>query len=200
MFVSEEKRRGRLRRQKQMKTEFSDGTIRIRPYCEEDTKALYEAVRESINEVSQWMPWCHAAYAIDESRAFIMSRPEARAGAEEYDFAIFDAQTGEYLGGTGLNHLVREYLYSNLGYWVRTSRAGRGVASRAARLVARFAFEELGLQRVEIVAAVGNVGSQRAAEKAGAVREGILRKRIVLRGKTHDAVLYSLVAEDMQAP
>jgi RimJ/RimL family protein N-acetyltransferase len=180
-----------------MKTEFSDGTITIRPYREADIQSLYEAVRESINEVSQWMSWCHAGYTIDESRAFIRSRDEARAKAEEYGFGIFDAQTEAYMGDVGLNHLVREYLYANLGYWVRTSCARRGVASRAARLAARFAFEELGLQRVEIVAAVGNVGSRRAAEKAGAVREGVLRKRIVLRGKTHDAVLYSLVAEDM---
>jgi ribosomal-protein-serine acetyltransferase len=68
---------------------------------------------------------------------------------------------------------------------------------RGSRLAARFGFEELGLQRVEIVAAVENVSSRRAAEKAGARREGILRKRIVLYGVTHDAVLYSLVAEDL---
>ncbi len=183
-----------------MKTEFSDGTILIRPYREEDVEALYEAVRESINELSRWMPsWCHAGYTIEESRAFIMSRDEARAKAEEYSFGIFDARTLGYLGGVGLNHLVRESLYANLGYWVKTSCAGRGVASRATSLTARFGFEELGLQRIEIVAAVENVGSQRAAEKAGAVREGVLRKRIVLHGKTHDAVLYSLVAEDLNA-
>lgn len=182
-----------------MKTEFSDGTILIRPYRAEDIQSLYEAVRESINEVSRWMPWCYEGYTIDESRAFIMSREEAATKGEEYGFGIFDAQTEDYLGGVGLNHIIREYLYANLGYWVRTSRAGRGVASRATRLAAQFAFEELGLQRVEIVAAVGNVGSQRTAEKAGAVREGVLRKRIVLRGVTHDAVLYSLVDEDMKA-
>ena len=180
-----------------MKTEFSDGAILIRPYREEDIESFYEAVRESINEVSRWLPWCHAGYTIDESRAFIMSRDKAWATEEEYSFGIFDAQSGACLGGVGLNHIVREYLYANLGYWVRTSCTGRGVASRAVRLAAQFAFAELGLQRIEIVAAVGNAGSQHAAEKAGAVREGVLRKRIVLHGKAHDAVLYSLVAEDM---
>ena len=184
-----------------MKTEVSDGTILIRPYRAEDITALYEAVRESINELSRWMPsWYHAGYAIDESRAFIMSRDEARATEKEYSFGIFDARTLAYMGGVGLNHLVREYLYANLGYWVRTSCAGRGIASRAARLTARFGLEELGLQRIEIVAAVENVGSQRAAEKAGAIREGVLRKRLLHHGQPVDAVLYSLVAEDMNAP
>ena len=86
---------------------------------------------------------------------------------------------------------------ANLGYWVRTSAARRGVATNATRAVARYGFEELGLQRIEIVAAVRNLPSQRVAEKAGAVREGVLRKRLLIRGEAHDAVLFSLVAEDL---
>lgn len=170
----------------------------LRPYRAEDTDALYEAVRESMNDLTRWMTsWCHEGYTIDESRAFIMSRDEARAKEVEYSFGIFDAQTLAYMGGVGLNHFVPEYLYANLGYWVRTSCAGRGVAPRAALLAARFGFEELGLQRIEIVAAVENIASQRAAEKTGALREGVLRKRLLLHGQAVDAVMYSLVAEDV---
>jgi RimJ/RimL family protein N-acetyltransferase len=87
---------------------------------------------------------------------------------------------------------------ANLGYWVRSSATKRGVASAATRLIARFGFRELGFQRLEIVAATGNGASQRAAEKAGATREGVLRKRLLINGQPHDAVLYSLVAEDFE--
>jgi RimJ/RimL family protein N-acetyltransferase len=89
--------------------------------------------------------------------------------------------------------------FGNLGYWVRTSAAGRGVASKASRLVARFGFEELGLHRIEILAAVSNVASQRVAEKIGAAREGVLRKRLLIRGEPQDAVMFSLVPEDLQS-
>lgn len=182
---------------RQIKTELSDEQILIRRYRAEDAEAIYEAVRESIPEVSKWLPWCHANYTIDETRAFLISQEESWAEGKDYGFGIFDVASGAYYGGVGLNHIVEEYRYANLGYWVRTGCAGRGIALRATRLAARFGFEELGLQRVEIVAAVENVGSQRVAEKAGAQREGVLRKRIVLYGVTHDAVLYSLVAEDL---
>jgi RimJ/RimL family protein N-acetyltransferase len=67
----------------------------------------------------------------------------------------------------------------------------------ATRLAARFGFEQLGLQRIEIVAAVGNVPSQRVAEKAGATREGVSRKRLLIHGESLDAVLFSLVPEDL---
>jgi len=73
----------------------------------------------------------------------------------------------------GLNQFNRNHQLCNLGYWVRTSRAGRGVASSAGRLAARFALAELNLHRVEVLAATGNHASQRAAEKMGAVRESV---------------------------
>jgi RimJ/RimL family protein N-acetyltransferase len=67
-------------------------------------------------------------------------------------------------------------------------------------MLARFGFEDLGLQRIEITAAVGNVASQRVAEKIGAVREGLLRNRFLLQGRSHDAYLYSLIPEDTSQP
>ena len=177
-------------------TALSDGHLLLRPFSPEDINPMFEAVRESINELSVWMPWCHASYGVEESSAFILSREEAWKHEDEYGFAVLEAKTGIFLGCVGLNQFNRTYQYCNLGYWVRSSRVGRGVASTAARLAARFGLEELGLQRIEILVATGNHGSQRAAEKAGAVREGVLRKRLLINGQSHDAVVYSLVAGD----
>ena len=180
-----------------MNVELTDGTILIRPYRQEDADALYEAVGESIAEVSPWLPWCHENYSIDESREFVSTRGKSAADGEWYSFGVFEKESGKFLGGVGLNFINRVHLMANLGYWVRSSSVGRGVATSATRLAASFGFEELGLHRIEIVAAVGNIASQRVAEKAGAVREGIVRKRLLIRGESQDAVLFSLVPEDM---
>lgn len=181
-----------------MKTELTDGVIRLRPYRESDAEELYRAVRESMTELHQWMAWCGPDYSIEDSREWLASRAEARSKGTEYDFRISDARTDEYLGGTGLNQIKELYRAANLGYWITTGATGRGVATRAARLVARFGFEELNLVRIEIVAAVGNLASQRVAEKVGAFREGVMRKALIIHGVEHDAVLTSLVAEDMR--
>ena len=61
--------------------------------------------------------------------------------------------------------------------------------------MARFGFEELGLGRIEIVVAVGNKASQPVAEKAGAHREGILKRRLRFHDEYHDAVMYSLIPD-----
>ena len=176
--------------------ELSDGAITVRPLRAADIPAEYEAVCESIPEVSAWMAWCHPGYTIEETTAFIMSREEAWKNDTDYGFGIFDAETKKFLGGIGLNFINRVHNCANLGYWVRSSSTGRGVASRATRLVARYGLEHLGFQRIEILSAVGNFASQRAAEKAGALREAVLRKRLFVKGEPADAVLYSLVAED----
>ena len=142
----------------------------------------------------------NADYSIEESRAWIESRPEAWEKGTEYDFVIADAKDGFFYGGCGLNHInlaTQAPRIANLGYWVRTNRTKRGLASAATRLLAEFGFADLGLNRIEIVIAVGNKASQKVAMKVGAIREGILRNRLLLRGKLHDAIMFSLIPEDM---
>jgi len=178
---------------------FSDGTIGIRPFRESDVPLLFEAVRESISELSAWMAWCRPDYSIKESAEFIQSASPAWDQGEHYSFVVFETATSRFLGGAGLNFINRLHNFANLGYWVRSSATRRGVASRAVRLIARFGIEDLKFSRLEIVAAVGNVASQRVAEKAGARREGVLWKRLQLHGQSQDAVMFSLVAEDLVA-
>ena len=176
---------------------LADGDILVRPLELTDEQSLFAAVRESIPEVSPWLAWCHEDYSIDETREFLRSRADKSQGDEWYSFGVFDRNNRErFLGGVGLNFINRVHQFGNLGYWVRTSAAGKGVASKASRLVARFGFDQLGLHRIEILAAVSNIGSQRVAEKIGAVREGVLRKRLLIGGEPHDAVMFSLVQED----
>lgn len=180
-----------------MSDELTDGRILIRPFREDDIDVVYEAVRESINEVAPWLAWCHPNYSKDETAAFILSRAEAWKDEAEYSFAVTEAATGRFLGGVGLNQINRLHRIANLGYWVRTGSTKQGVASAATRLIAGFGFNRAGLHRLEIIVAVGNHASLRAAEKAGATREGILRKRLLIRGQPHDAVIFSLLAEDL---
>jgi RimJ/RimL family protein N-acetyltransferase len=105
-------------------------------------------------------------------------------------------RAAELLGACTLSSIHSVYRFCNLGYWVRTSCRGQAIAGRAAKLAARFAFEHLGLVRVEIVIGVGNQASLRVAQKIGAHHEGILLNRIVVRTSIYDAHMYSLVPSD----
>jgi len=166
--------------------------ISIRPYQLSDASALFEAARESVAEVQPWLPWCHAGYTLADAQTWIQSQVEKFAKRTEFSFLI-ENECSRFFGGCGLNHINELHRMANLGYWVRTSATGRGVAPQAMRLVAEWALANTQLQRLEIVVAVGNTRSQRVAEKAGAQREGILRSRLYFHDRPHDAVMYSLV-------
>jgi len=177
---------------------LTDGAVSLRPYDKKDAGELYKAVRESLAELTVWMSWAHEDYSIRESRDWLKRKPEEWKYRIAYDFAIFDSKDGSYLGGCGLNRIDHECRTANLGYWVRTGRASQGVATAATLLLVGFGFKELGLNRIEILAAIDNKSSIRVAEKAGARREGILRNRISVREKVHDAVMFSLIPQDMK--
>lgn len=179
-----------------MQIEFIDGHICIRPYTNSDAILLYEAARECLPDGVEWMPWVHTEYSLDDSRGWIATSIEKWANGTEYNFAVISAATGEYLGGVGLNRIDAEYNIANLGYWVRKSVRGRGIAIAAARLAAEFGFNHLDMSRIEIVVAVHNTASCRTAEKSGALREGILRNRLKTGGKRYDAVMHSFTPPD----
>ena len=175
------------------KTELTDGKIVLRPHKAKYVKATYEAIRESIKELSVWLLFAHDSYSVKETRAYLKTRPVEWKKGNAYEFAIFDAKDGKMIGGCGLNGINKMDKCANLGYWVRTGYTGRGVATTATLLLAKWGFEVLELKRIEIVVAVGNTRSLRVAEKVGAKREGVLRNRLDIRGKAHDAVMHSLI-------
>jgi ribosomal-protein-serine acetyltransferase len=190
-----------------MRTEIYGDQIILKAYEESFAPLLFEAALESRRdpEFTRWMPWCHENYTIEESREFVgktvenRRRPEDvwRAGME-FGYGIFDAVTGEFVGGIGLNQPNEAHKFYNLGYWVRISAQKRGIASRATRALAQAAFEDLPINRLEILAATENISSRKTAEKAGARPEGILRKRLIIGGRIHDAALFSFIREDFQ--
>ncbi len=176
--------------------EITDGVLLLRRPAMSDLPAVFEATCESIPEISPWFRWCHAGYSEADARSWLQSIPELWEQGVQYDFLITDAETGLLLGGCFLNHFDRAWALANLGYWVRTSQTRKGIASRATRLLARFGFEHLGLDRVEVVVEVGNTASLRAAQKAGATREGVLRNRLHRNGVGVEAVMHSLIPAD----
>ena len=167
-------------------------SAQIRPYRLSDVVAVYEAAMESVHQVHPFMPWCRPDLTQDEQREWVEAQVAAFQAATAYEFAIV-SEDGRYLGGCGLNQIDQANRRANLGYWVRSTATRCGVATSAVRDLARWAFDSTELIRLEVVVSTENVASLRAAERAGAHREGILRNRLLLHGAAHDAVMFSFV-------
>ncbi len=180
------------------KTELTDENIIMRPCRLEDATVICEGVRETMGEMLKWAPWCHPDYSISDCTSWLSSRSQMWSEGIEYDFVIFDAKDNTFLGGCAIDQINRKHNFANLGYWVRSSRTGKGIATAAVRLISRLGFGKSGFTRLEIVVAVQNRASQRVAEKVGAVREGVHRNRHVVRDKIYDSVMFSLIPQDLQ--
>jgi len=171
--------------------QLCDGAIILRPPRYEDAPELYSAVRESLQELNPWMDWATETYDHSSTQRWLEYTHLAWSHSSAFQFIITDTASGHLLGACGIDGINEKYRFCNLGYWVRTSQARQGIASRTARMCAKFAFENLGMIRVEIVIAEGNLASQRVAQKAGAHYEGILMNRMVVRTDVYDAAMYS---------
>lgn len=166
--------------------------VQIRRYTLDDINPVFEATHESVPEVMRWMPWSSPDYSLENARTWVEGRAPAWEEKKAFEFLMVD-ETDRILGCCGVNRIEWVNGTANIGYWVRTSCHRQGIATKTVSLLRDWAFENTDLHRLEIVASVRNIASCRAAEKAGAVREGVLRQRLKLPGGLHDAVLYSLI-------
>ena len=172
-----------------------DGDISVRPLRAEDAPALYAAVQDSVDSLSYWFPWCSAAYSLADAQARVARCTVTWKRGTEYGFGIFDAGGGALVGMVGLSDLHDVRRSANLGYWVGERHRGRGVATRAASMVAAIAFEHLDLVRLELVMLPHNIASRRVAERLGAVYEEEIDGRLVFQGKPAVAFVYALLRD-----
>lgn len=167
----------------------------IHRYQPEDVAGIYAATDESRQELGRWMNWMTPGYALKDAQTWVEYNLAAWERGDEYQHVIVDARDQGIVGGCGLNVLSRVNLVYNLGYWVRTSRWGEGAARQAALQLRDFGFKTIGLNRLEILVAVGNARSQRVAESVGARYEGVQAMRLKVRDQVQDAHMYALINE-----
>ncbi len=171
----------------------------LRPFRRRDLDPLVSAVRESIPELSRWLPWVHAAYGRSDALRFLRDSTAAWAEGRAHDFAIRCRDDGTtHLGNISVWPTSQREQSGEIGYWVTSGAVGRGVATEAAARVAQIAFEELDMHRVVLRVAVGNTASERVAAKLGFVREGLLRKEVLVQGVWLDHSLWGMLDEEFR--
>lgn len=172
---------------------LTNANIVIHPFEPADADEFVRAAHESIETVGKWMSWCSPSFSRESALEWFASCDQERAAGRAFDMGIFCTTTGQLLGGAGINQLSPHHRYGNIGYWVRQSRQGCGIARQAVALLRDFGFRQLGLFRLEIVMGIGNSASEAVAIAAGATFECRARNRIFLHGQPIDTLIYSLV-------
>ncbi len=147
----------------------------VRPYREDDAEALQEAVAESREHLRPWMFFADKHQTVEESRDWINQQRADVILRKNFNCALFEVESGRYLGGLGIIPKDWEIRYFEIGYWLRKSAEGQGYMTEAVRVVVDYLFEELQAQRVEILCDERNTHSANVARRLGFVQEGLMR-------------------------
>ncbi|MCJ7735463.1 MAG: GNAT family N-acetyltransferase [Anaerolineales bacterium] len=171
--------------------------IQIERITPQRVAEVYEALHESLDDLYP-RGISHPELTIEEVEKIAKQFHTEWDLDQTYGFYAVDATTNHLLGVVQLNQVNRFNQMANLFYWVRSSRSGQGIITRAAKLAVKYGFEKLALRRIEIVVQEDNEPSLRVAEKLGARREGLLRNRLLIHGTSYHAYMHSLIPEDME--
>ena len=170
--------------------ELRDGDLVLRAWTEHDVDAMVAGCNDP--EVAHWIPTIPRPYTEADALTFIR-----REVLGDHDAYAIELNT-TVVGGIGIGLNEHEYR-ATIGYWVAREARGRGVCTRALRLLCRHALDELRLQRVDLITDPDNIASQRVAEKVGFQREGVLRAHLRHPdGRIRDSVMFSLLPGELR--
>jgi [ribosomal protein S5]-alanine N-acetyltransferase len=173
---------------------ISDGFVCLRLMSDADIPAIVAAIQDPAIPRFTTVP---DPYGEEEARHWQrMATTGLRAGTE-LPALIVDASDDNLLGAVGLHNLDPETGRCSAGYWVAAPARGRGVAQRGLQLLSGFAFDTLGVKRIELWIEPVNAASLRVAEAVGFTREGLLRSYMRVGGERRDMLMYSLLPGDL---
>ncbi|MET9366049.1 GNAT family N-acetyltransferase [Streptomyces sp. NPDC006632] len=173
----------------------------LRPLGPQDTDAVHAAAQDPA--IQRWTT-IPSPYARSDAETFAgQIAPQSWKAGTEYCFAIFPRnalgrEPGPLLAVMGV--MARGQGAAEIGFWAVAEHRGHGFVTEGLLRLARWAFTQAGIDRLEWRAEVGNTASRAVAERAGFTIEGTLRAGLVNKGTRRDAWIGSLLPSDLGLP
>ena len=170
--------------------ELGQGAV-LRRLAMDDLDEIWALVEEERDRLGVWMPWIAEVTTIEAERTWLEAVCSNEGTLEGCGVFV----DGRYAGGIGL--MPGAYgIAGEIGYWIGSEHEGRGLVTRAVRVLTAVGFEELGLNRIVIRAGVDNRRSRAIPERLGFVREGIERGGGRGTGGYYDQVVYAMLRDE----
>ena len=175
--------------------ELSSPRLRLREVRDGDAAALF-AIHGDARVMRYWSypAWTELAQAEQK----IADIQRQRREEDILIWAIADATSDLLIGSSAVFYLNLEQGRAEIGYSLHPDWQGHGLASEALQLVLGYAFNNLGLRRIEADIDPRNLPSCRLVERLGFVREGLLRERWHVNGELCDSAIYGLLRQDFK--
>lgn len=176
--------------------ELRSERVTLRLLHEGDAPALFSLIDGSREFLARHLPWPAECTCVEDVESRIDSWEIQAQMANGACWGIFERDTMQLAGVIILGWIQAAHLSASVSYWLDEGFTGRGLATDALKILSHFAFNRLGLNRLEISASVTNKASQAVATRAGYTQEGFSREFERINGKFEDHVRFSRLARD----
>lgn len=177
--------------------------VMLRPLTVADFSQWQEVRRRNVDWLTKWEPMRVSGQpdVVEDREAFAVrcsARQRERQLGTGYGFGIF--AEGDFAGEINLSSVQRgPFQSSYVGYWIDEKRAGAGYVPESLVVLARYAFEELRLHRIQIAIIPRNAASRRVVEKLNIRNEGVAERYLEINGEWEDHVRYAVTCEEWEA-
>ena len=172
-------------------TTLQYGLVTLRPSAENDIDAIFNACQDPLIPAFTTIP---ANYTLDHAIDFVRSDPFSFAERRELRFVI-DYGNGndvKFAGVISLHTINIKNHTAEIGYWMEKSMRGKGIGTIAAKMITDYGLRSLGFRRIDGLADVDNLASQKLLTSAGYQKEGILRNKVTRDdGRQIDMALFA---------
>ena len=182
------------------KAQLETDRLILQRFTRRDTSTLDDAIRTSIGELNQWLPWARMDYTSGDTTAFVRESVSAWKEDRAWDYSVrFKNDPARHVANISLWTVSKLGKIAEIGYWVRSDEVSRGICTEGVDRILEEAFTALGYHKAILRIAVGNDASDRVAQKLGFTREGVLREELLIRGNWIDHSLWSLLDREYRA-
>jgi len=156
-------------------------------------KTYYEIVQAERDYLSQWLVW--PPYADSENFFISFVNKSLRDYADGKSLVCAMIYHGQLIGNVSFNTICHELKKVNIGYWLSANYQGKGIVTRSVAKLISHAFNQLGMEKIEISAATENFASRNVCQRLGFTLEGTISNSEHLNGRIISHAIYGLKKE-----
>ena len=168
--------------------------INLEPTSEKHAESMFQAINTNRVHLSRFLPWVENMKSITDVKEYIKNSVVQTEEKKEVSFLIVSEKS--VIGRIGIHNINSQNKNASIGYWLIKEAQGKGIISKATRSLITYAFQTLGLNRIEIRAATDNQRSRSVPERLGMLKEGTLREAELVNGKFLDLEVYSVLSSE----
>ena len=174
-----------------------DEHAELRLLEERHAEELFALIERNRDHFGKWIPWVPQHTKVQHTVDRI--RHDARMFAENGGFLAGIWAEGKLVGVVGLHEIDHTDKHTDIHYWLDEAHRGKGLVTKSCRAVLDHAFNDLGLNRIEIHCDPENIRSRAIPEKLGFTQEGVLRQRVWKNDRFTDLMVYGMLATEWKA-